>query len=91
MKKRKLIRRKHTANIADADNPRLEPLLTPWEAAAALRCSRTTLVHWRTTGKGPRFLRLGRHIRYRPADLEIFIASITRRSTAEPKFGESAP
>lgn len=45
-------------------------LLTPKEAAAFLQVSEKTLEKWRTTGKGPKFRRLGhRTVRYLQNDL----------------------
>ncbi len=34
-----------------------------------------TLERWRADGKGPRFVRIGRHIRYRQSDVLAFEAS----------------
>jgi len=48
-------------------------LLTPAEAARVLRVSPKTLPRWRWSGDGPDFVRIGRSIRYRRADLESFI------------------
>lgn len=46
-----------------------EPLLTEIQAAELLNLSTRTLQAWRIKGGGPRFLKLGRAIRYRQADL----------------------
>ena len=32
-----------------------------------------TLANWRCSGKGPPFLRVGRHVRYRSQDVEAWI------------------
>lgn len=50
-------------------------ILTENQAAAVLKVSPRTLQAWRCTGKGPRFLRLGRTIRYRMSDLIEFTQS----------------
>jgi predicted DNA-binding transcriptional regulator AlpA len=55
------------------------PLLTPDEAAAWLRSSERTLERWRGEGAGPRFVRLGRRVVYRLADLETWIDRQTQR------------
>ena len=47
--------------------------LTEREVAALLGLSVATLRAWRHRGQGPRFLRLGRAVRYLPADLEMFV------------------
>jgi Helix-turn-helix domain len=62
----------------------LEPLFTVNEAAAILRCSRHSLNKWRLTGGGPKFIYVGRRVRYRRADLIQFIDLSTRNSTSDP-------
>jgi hypothetical protein len=61
----------------------LEALLTTDEAAKILRCSRASLNKWRLRGTGPRFIYIGRRVRYRRADLADFIVSSTRNSTSD--------
>jgi predicted DNA-binding transcriptional regulator AlpA len=34
-----------------------------------------TLAEWRSRGIGPRYLKVGRHVRYRWADVETWLAS----------------
>jgi predicted DNA-binding transcriptional regulator AlpA len=41
--------------------------------ARILGCSDASLRLWRTQGRGPRFFRAGKLIRYRRADLETWI------------------
>lgn len=48
-------------------------LLTVSEAARWAKVSESYLNKARLTGSGPRFVRLGRSIRYRPADLEAWV------------------
>ena len=43
------------------------------EVADMLGLSVATLRAWRHRGKGPRFLRLGRSVRYLPSDLADFV------------------
>ncbi len=47
--------------------------LTEGEVAELLGLSVATLRAWRHRGKGPRFLRLGRSVRYLPSDLQDFV------------------
>ena len=47
--------------------------LTEREVAELLGRSVATLRAWRHRGKGPRFLRLGRSVRYLPSDLDDFV------------------
>lgn len=42
----------------------MEKLLTPEEVADLLQVPVQTLSYWRYTGTGPRFVRVGRHVRY---------------------------
>jgi excisionase family DNA binding protein len=53
---------------------RREPL-TESEAACRLGLKVTTLRAWRHQGRGPAFARLGRAIRYIPADIDEFLAA----------------
>ena len=47
--------------------------LTEREVAELLGLSVATLRAWRHRWKGPRFLRLGRSVRYLPSDLQDFV------------------
>ena len=47
--------------------------LTERQVAEWLGMSAGTLRAWRHRGKGPRFLRLGRSVRYLPSDLDDFV------------------
>jgi hypothetical protein len=58
-------------------------LHTVKEAADFLRCSTFSLNKWRLTGGGPKFIYVGRRVRYRAAELAAFIASSTRLSTSD--------
>jgi len=49
--------------------------MTPQEVADQLQLSPATLAFWRHADRGPRFVRVGRHIRYHPADIDSFLAS----------------
>jgi len=59
-------------------------LLTEREAASLLRLSERTLERrYRVSGTGPKFVRLGRSIRYWLTEIEAFIALRTVGSTSE--------
>ena len=47
--------------------------LTPKEAADALRCSVAALVRFRQERRGPAFVRVGRLVRYKHADLTAWL------------------
>lgn len=55
-----------------------EQLLTAQEAAALLGgIPVRTLAQWRHKGSGPRWVRVGKHVRYRPSDLEAWVDAQT--------------
>ncbi len=59
------------------------PLVDENQAAEYLGVSARTLQEWRVTGHGPRFAALSaRCVRYRLEDLDAFIESKLRTSTA---------
>ena len=66
-------------------NPSTNPasaLLNEREAADFLSLSYRTLQAWRVRGGGPQFIKLGSNVRYRPADLDAWLAARTRSNTA---------
>ncbi len=50
-----------------------ERLLAPTEVSELLGIPTRTLTDWRYRGEGPRYLRIGRHVRYRPAEIESWL------------------
>lgn len=61
--------------------------LTDVEVATRLGVSRFTLRAWRRRGTGPRFLKLGRAVRYRPEDVDAF----ERAARVEPAPRSEVP
>ena len=61
----------------------LPRLLTTKQAAESLSLSMTTLEKYRVYGGGPRFLHLGRAVRYRVSDLDAWLESRVRTSTSD--------
>ena len=57
-------------------------LLNTMEAAEALRLAAGTLEKLRTYGGGPRYVKLGRAVRYRREDLEAWLADRVVGSTS---------
>lgn len=53
------------------------------EAAEILDLKPATLEIWRSQGKGPRFLKIGRAVRYRLSDLEEYLDNAVKNSTSE--------
>jgi excisionase family DNA binding protein len=58
-----------------------QPFLDTTEAARYLGLQPTTLEAWRCRGEGPSFVKLGRAVRYRQADLDAWIESRVRQNT----------
>ena len=59
-------------------------LVNEKEAAKFLGLSVRTLQAWRLQGKGPKWKKLGRAVRYALPDLEAFLEACTRTSTSDP-------
>lgn len=55
------------------------------QAADYLGLKAPTLEKWRSEGGGPPFVKLGRAVRYRVADLDQFAAERVRAHTAQRK------
>jgi len=60
-----------------------EPLLTPADAARMLRVSLSWLAKARLSGDGPRFVKIGRSVRYLESAIREYIKIRTRSSTSE--------
>ena len=73
-----------------AGDSRTARALTEAQVAEHLGLSVATLRAWRHRGRGPRFLRFGRAVRYLPADLDEFIrASAVDTRPVSASDGES--
>ena len=57
----------------------LAPLLTPEQVGAYLGVPLGTLANWRYQGRGPTYLRVGRHVRYRAQDVTDWIDHLAHR------------
>lgn len=55
--------------------------LTTDEAAEYVGLQKSTLEAWRCRGGGPRFVKMGRAVRYRQADLDAWIETRLRENT----------
>ena len=53
-------------------SPSGKTTLTDIEVASRLGVSRFTVRSWRLKGVGPRFLKMGRAVRYRPRDVDDY-------------------
>jgi hypothetical protein len=63
----------------------MENLLTEDETAKALSLSPRTLEGFRLKGGGPKFVKLGHRVAYRPADVEAYVAANVRTSTSDQR------
>ena len=57
-----------------------ERLLTPFEVSGLLQVPVATLYRWRYVGVGPPAIKVGRHLRWDPSDIETWVASMKRGS-----------
>lgn len=60
-----------------------DQLLKSEDAARVLGVASKTLAQWRMSGNGPRFVKLGRSVVYKHADLMLFAFNQTRSSTSD--------
>ncbi len=58
-------------------------LLTPEDLAARWNVTLTTLSQWRWNGRGPRFFKMAKGVRYRLSDVEHFEEQNTCQNTSE--------
>lgn len=58
-------------------------MLTVRQAAGYLGLAVSTLNKWRCHGGGPIFVKMGRAVRYRLDDLEVFMEKSQAKSTSE--------
>ncbi|WP_405064628.1 helix-turn-helix domain-containing protein [Kribbella sp. NBC_01505] len=60
--------------------PDADPLWDIDEVSAYLKVPRRTLYRWRTHGYGPPARRVGRHLRYRAAEVIAWYSSLDERA-----------
>ena len=61
----------------------MDKLLDTKAAAAVLSLSESTLEKMRVYGNGPKYLKLGRAVRYRETDLQAWVAARSATSTSD--------
>lgn len=69
-----------TTTVADVEAAIAGDLTDEATLALRLGVSRATLQSWRYAGRGPSYIKIGRLIRYREADVERFLVENTRRT-----------
>lgn len=60
----------------------MDELWDDHETGVFLKVPEGTLANWRYQGRGPRFVKVGRHVRYRRTDVEAWLERNLRESTA---------
>jgi predicted DNA-binding transcriptional regulator AlpA len=60
-------------------------LINEHEVAASCSISVLTLRKWRVQKRGPRFVKIGALVRYRPEDVDAWIAEQSARSATPPE------
>jgi excisionase family DNA binding protein len=61
-------------------------LLTPEELAAYLKIPVRTIYDWRTRQYGPPARKIGKHLRYRKADVEMWVQNPHPSTSAIPEI-----
>ena len=69
----------------------MDPLLHPSDVAKILRLSLSWLAKARLTGTGPKFVKLGRSVRYPQSTVRAYIVKRTRNSTSQEDNEEGDP
>lgn len=59
-----------------------EPLIEPEDLAKRWKVTPLTLAQWRWTGRGPRFVKMGRNTFYREKDIDAYEEEKAQRSTS---------
>ncbi len=54
-----------------------DEILAPGDVAEEFKLPERTLAQWRYLNKGPAYLKVGRHVRYRRRDVEAWLTSHT--------------
>jgi hypothetical protein len=63
----------HPMTAKTPTTTRHQPPVDETGAAEVIGCAPRTLANWRSQRRGPRFIRVGRLIRYRIEDLQAFL------------------
>ena len=70
--------------MSQPNSPKIEPIFDTAAAAALLGLKPSTLEAWRYRGEGPLFVKCGARVIYRLRDINDYLESRTRKSTADP-------
>ena len=67
----------------------MEPLMSIDAVADYLGVSVPTIYDWRVSGKGPRAIRVGRHLKFAVSDVQAWVAA--QREAAPGRPGPGSP
>jgi hypothetical protein len=67
--------------------PEFEKVHTPKETAVLLKVSESFLAKKRVTGEGPKFVKVGRIVRYPESAINDYLTARLRKSTSDPGPG----
>ena len=65
-------------------------LINPAALAEKLDSSPQTLANWRSSGKGPAFIKVGGRVMYDDADVDAWLHAQRRTSTAQNSTGNNS-
>ncbi|WP_253904349.1 helix-turn-helix domain-containing protein [Arthrobacter sp. Br18] len=74
---------KNDASPSESADAMSTELLTPAQLSEMLGKPERSLAQWRYLGIGPRFVKIGRAVRYRDADVTSWLEAQTRQRTGE--------
>jgi predicted DNA-binding transcriptional regulator AlpA len=66
-------------------------LLTETEVSRILKCTKAALRRWRREGRGPRFIKLGRMVRYSESDVLGFLVKNAKGGPLERSMTPEEP
>lgn len=74
----------------DQGGAALEPLLSIDAVADYLGVSVPTIYDWRVAGKGPRAIKVGRHLKFAVSDVQAWVAAQREPAPGQPGPGAAA-
>ncbi|MGO4383402.1 helix-turn-helix transcriptional regulator [Specibacter sp. RAF43] len=69
--------------VRPVSTPLLDSLVAPVTLAERLGTTERSLSEWRIKGRGPKFIRVGRSVRYRPEAVDAWLLGQEYASTSE--------
>lgn len=66
----------------------MSDLVKPKQLGVELQKTEAVLAQWRYLGRGPRFVKVGRSVRYRRQDIDAWLDEQTMQRTGYPVHGD---